>query len=251
MAEMFRLDGKVALVTGASRGIGRAVALTLGRQGAFVAINYQSNAAAAEETLAALQAAGAEGELLPFDVTDSDATAKAIAGLAQRRGGLGVAVCNAGVNVDGLLPLVRDEDVLRMFQTNVFGAINVSKAAVRVMMRARWGRIVTVSSVVGQMGNAGQSVYAASKSALLGLTKSLAREYGKRGVTANAVAPGFVDTDMTASLGEEVRDKLREATPLQRLGSPEDVAAAVAFLASHEAGYVTGQVLGVNGGLYM
>jgi len=248
---MFRLDGKVALVTGASRGIGRAVALTLGRQGAFVAINYQSNAAAAEETLAALQAAGAEGELLPFDVTDSDATAKAIAGLAQRRGGLGVAVCNAGVNVDGLLPLVRDEDVLRMFQTNVFGAINVSKAAVRVMMRARWGRIVTVSSVVGQMGNAGQSVYAASKSALLGLTKSLAREYGKRGVTANAVAPGFVDTDMTASLGEEVRDKLREATPLQRLGSPEDVAAAVAFLASHEAGYVTGQVLGVNGGLYM
>jgi 3-oxoacyl-[acyl-carrier protein] reductase len=251
MAEMFRLDGKVALVTGASRGIGRAVALTLGRQGAFVAINYQSNAAAAEETLAALRAAGAEGELLPFDVTDSDATAKAIAGLAQRRGGLGVAVCNAGVNVDGLLPLVRDEDVLRMFQTNVFGAINVSKAAVRVMMRARWGRIVTVSSVVGQMGNAGQSVYAASKSALLGLTKSLAREYGKRGVTANAVAPGFVDTDMTASLGEEVRDKLREATPLQRLGSPEDVAAAVAFLASHEAGYVTGQVLGVNGGLYM
>lgn len=251
MAEMFRLDGKVALVTGASRGIGRAVALTLGRQGAFVAINYQSNTAAAEETLAALQAAGAEGELLPFDVTDSDATAKAIAGLAQRRGGLGVAVCNAGVNVDGLLPLVRDEDVLRMFQTNVFGAINVSKAAVRVMMRARWGRIVTVSSVVGQMGNAGQSVYAASKSALLGLTKSLAREYGKRGVTANAVAPGFVDTDMTASLGEEVRDKLREATPLQRLGSPEDVAAAVAFLASHEAGYVTGQVLGVNGGLYM
>jgi 3-oxoacyl-[acyl-carrier protein] reductase len=176
MAEMFRLDGKVALVTGASRGIGRAVALTLGRQGAFVAINYQSNAAAAEETLAALRAAGAEGELLPFDVTDSDATAKAIAGLAQRRGGLGVAVCNAGVNVDGLLPLVRDEDVLRMFQTNVFGAINVSKAAVRVMMRARWGRIVTVSSVVGQMGNAGQSVYAASKSALLGLTKSLARE---------------------------------------------------------------------------
>lgn len=248
---MFDLSGRLALVTGASRGIGRATALALASQGAFVAINYAANVAAAEETLAAIRAAGGDGELLPFDVSNAEAVATAIEGLVKRRGHLAIAVANAGVNVDSLLLRAQEEDFDRMLATNVKGTLFVAKAAVRSMMKARYGRIIAVSSVVGAMGNAGQSMYAASKSAMVGMMRSIAREYGSRGITANVVSPAYVETDMSVGMSDEARKKVVEMTPAGRLGRPEDVAAAVVYLASSEASWVTGQVLGVNGGLRM
>lgn len=248
---MFDLSGRVALVTGASRGIGRATAVALASRGAWVAVNYATNVAAAEETLAAIRAGGGDGELLPFDVSDSAAVTAAVEGLVQRKGPLAIAVANAGVNVDGLLLRAQEEDFDRMLATNVKGTFFLAKASVRSMMKARFGRIIAVSSVVGSMGNAGQSMYAASKSALVGMMRSIAREYGSRGVTANVVSPGFVETDMTASMADDARKKLIEMTPAGRIGRPEDIAAAVVYLASTEAAWVTGQELGVNGGLRM
>lgn len=248
---MFDLHGRVALVTGASRGIGRAVAIALARQGAVVGVNYAGNEAAAEETLAMMRAVGGDGELLRFDVRDPDAVRDAVDGFAERRKGVHIAVANAGVAIDGLLLRVRDEDIDAVLATNVKGAIHLARSSVRWMMKAKWGRFVAVGSVVSQMGNAGQSVYAASKGALDGLTKSIAREYGSRGVTANVVAPGFVETDMTAGLSDELKKRLRESAPAGRLGRPDDIAAAVLYLVSDEAGYVTGQTLAVNGGLHM
>ncbi len=248
---MFDLQGRVAIVTGASRGIGRAIAVTLARQGAWVGVNYARNAQAAEETLAAMRAAGGDGELLPFDVSDSAAVTEAVDGLAARRGGLHIAVANAGIAVDGLLLRMKDDDLARTFATNVNGALYLARASVRLMMKAKWGRFLAVSSVVGQTGNVGQTAYAASKAALEGAARSIAREYASRNITANVIAPGFIDTDMTAALPDAMRSKILEGVPLGRLGSAEDVAAAALYLASNEAGYVTGQVLNVNGGLYV
>jgi 3-oxoacyl-[acyl-carrier protein] reductase len=248
---VFELRDKVALVTGGSRGIGRAVSLALAKQGAYVAINYAGNEAAAAETLTQIREAGGDGETVRFDVASASAFEEAIDDLVKRKGRLDVLVSNAGIALDQLLLRIKPEELERTFATNVGGALWGAKAAMRHMMRKRAGRIVFLSSVVAESGNPGQAVYSASKAALLGLTKTLAREYASRGVTVNAVAPGFIATDMTAGLPEDVKKKIVEQTPLGRIGSPDEVAAAVVYLASDEAGYVTGQVLRVNGGMYV
>lgn len=248
---MFSLREKVALVTGGSRGIGRAICVALARQGAYVAVNYAGNEAAATETLAMVRAAGGDGETIRFDVASQQAFDEAVDGLVKRKGRLDILVNNAGIAMDQLLLRVKPEELEKTFATNVGGAIWGAKAAIRPMMKKRTGRIIFLSSVVAESGNPGQSVYSASKAALLGLTKTLAREYASRGVTVNAVAPGFIATDMTAGLPDEVKKGILEQTPLGRIGSPEEVAAAVVFLASDEAGYVTGQTVRVNGGMYV
>ena len=244
------LDGQVALVTGGSRGIGRAIAIELGRRGAHVGVNYRRGADAARTTLDAIEAAGGAGQLVPFDVGDAAAVPAAVSGLAKEHGRLDILVNNAGINIDGLLLRYRDEDWTRTMDVNLGGAFRCARAAARFMARKRYGRIVNVSSVVAQLGNAGQVAYASTKAGLEGLTRVLARELASRAITVNAVAPGFVDTEMTAALGEDARAAYLTMIPLARLGTTAEVASAVAFLASPEASYVTGHVLAVNGGLY-
>jgi 3-oxoacyl-[acyl-carrier protein] reductase len=248
---MFDLTGKVALVTGGSRGIGRAASLALAKRGAHVVINYVSNEGAAREVAELIQAGGGKAELVQFDVGNSDAAEKAIAEVAKRLGRLDVLVCSAGISIDGLLLRLKDEDFDRILSINVKGAVACARAATKVMMRARTGRVIFLSSVVGEMGNAGQTAYSASKAALLGVTKSMARELASRSITVNAITPGFIDTDMTGALNEEQKAAINSAIPLGRTGKPEEIAAAVVYLASDEAAYVTGQALRVNGGMYM
>jgi 3-oxoacyl-[acyl-carrier protein] reductase len=248
---MFRLDGKVAVVTGGSRGIGRAISLLLAKAGAHVVVNFAGNEAAAAETLQSIEASGGRGELRQFSVSDEEAVIAAFKAVTEQHGRLDILVNNAGIALDQILLRVKQDEIERTFATNLAGALYCAKAAVRTMMRAKNGRIINLSSVVGESGNAGQSVYAASKAGLLGLTKSLAREYASRGITVNAVAPGFIDTDMTSSLPEAAQKGIIEQTPLGRVGRPEEVAAAVLYLASDEASYVTGQTLRVNGGMYV
>ncbi|HEX9667912.1 MAG TPA: 3-oxoacyl-[acyl-carrier-protein] reductase [Thermoanaerobaculia bacterium] len=247
---MFRLDGRTALVTGASQGIGEAVARRLAEQGARVVL-----AARNEEKLrgvaAEIEAAG--GRALPFalDVADPAAAAERLKALPEEFAAVDVLVNNAGITADNLLARMSLEDWERVLRTNLTGAYVLTKELLRGMMRRRWGRIVSVSSVVGLMGNAGQANYAASKAGLIGFSKSLARELGSRNITVNVVAPGYVETAMTAALPEASRDELTAGIALKRLGTPDDVAWAVAYLASEEAGYVTGHVLNVSGGLYI
>lgn len=248
---MFRVDGKIALVTGGSRGIGRACCEALAEQGATVIVNYVKGEGAAREVAAGIDARGGKAEIAGFDVADSSAVDAAIDELTQRHGKIDILVANAGIAVDGLLLRLKDQDLERMWATNVRGAIACARAASRSMMRARWGRIVLMSSVVGEMGNAGQTAYAATKAALIGAAKSIAREYASRNVTANVVAPGYIDTDMTSAMSPEHKERLVQIVPLGRTGAARDVAAACAYLASEEAGYVTGQVLRVNGGMYV
>ncbi len=243
--------GQVALVTGGSRGIGRACCVALARAGARVAVGYAGNEAAAAETARQIVAAGTEAKLLPFDVADPAAAAAGVEAVVSDWGRLDVLVNNAGVAIDGLLLRLKDEDLERQIAVNVKGAFHLARAAARPMLKQRRGSIVNVSSVVGETGNAGQSAYAASKAALLGLTKSLAREFASRNVRVNAVAPGFIETDMTAGIPEAVRQKMLETIPAGRLGTADEVARAVLFLASEDAAYVTGEVLRVNGGMYM
>jgi len=249
---MYDFKGKTALVTGASRGIGRAIAVALARGGASVALNYAGNEAAAQEALALVKAAGApQARLYRFDVADPAACQKAVDEVVAELGGLHILVNNAGIALDQLLMRLKLEDWQRQIDVNLTGAFNLTKAVTRPMMKARGGAIVNLSSVVGEMGNAGQSAYAATKAGLIGFTKSVARELASRQIRCNAVTPGFIDTDMTAALPEAAKTKMMEGIPLSRLGSAEDVANAVCFLASDQASYVTGEVLKVNGGMYM
>lgn len=246
---MFELNGRVALVTGGSRGIGRSISIALARAGARVIINYASNEEAAATTLDMVREAGSEGEIAKFDVADPEAVDAAIPELIKRHEGLHILVNNAGISLDQLLIRVKPRELERTMAVNVGGALWCSKAAIRHMMRKRYGRVINLSSVVAEAGNAGQVVYSASKAAVIGLTKTLAREYASRSVTVNCVAPGFIETDMTAKLSTKAKDNAIAQTPLGRMGQPEDVAAAVLFLASDEAGFVTGQVIRVNGGM--
>ena len=248
-----KLDGAVALVTGGSRGIGRAVCEALAARGAKVLINYRSREDAALETAELCAKAGGSSSLVPFDVGDAEATTAAIGEAVKEAGGLHILVNNAGIAVNGLLMRFKHEDWTRIMNVNLGGVFACTKAANRHLLRAKErGRVINVSSVVGEMGNGGQSAYAATKAGIIGFTKSLAKELSGRQITVNAVAPGFIATDMTdAELPEAQREELLKGIPLSRIGAAADVANAVAFLAGPEAGYITGQVLRVNGGLLM
>ena len=243
------LTGKNALVTGGSRGIGRAVCLGLARQGANVAVNYAGNAQAAEEVAAACRALGVESFAVQADVADAAAVDAMVKQVIETFGSLHILVNNAGITKDKLALQMKEEEFDAVVDTNLKGAFLCMKAAYRPMMKQRYGRIINLSSVVGLRGNAGQANYAASKAGLIGMSKSIAKELASRNVTVNLVAPGFIDTDMTAVLPEAAREALLKSIPMGRLGQSEDVARAVAFFAAEEAGYITGQVLCVDGGM--
>lgn len=248
---MFKLDGKVALVTGGSRGIGRACCEALAEHGATVVVNYVKGEAQAKEVADAIVAKGGKADVLGFDVGDTKACEAAVDEVVKRHGRLDILVANAGISIDGLLLRLKDEDVDRLFQVNVKGSLACAKAATKTMMRAKTGRIIFMSSVVGEMGNVGQTAYAASKAALIGAAKSIAREFASRNITVNAITPGFIDTDMTSTMTDQMKTKLNEIIPLGRTGTAREIAAACVYLASDEAAYVTGQVLRVNGGMYV
>lgn len=241
---------RVAFITGASRGIGRATALSLCRAG-FDIVLASPAIEGNEEVAAEIRACSGEAMCVNLDVSSRDSVKEAFAKALKDRGRIDVLVNNAGITRDGLAVRMKTADWDRVLQINLSGAFNCIQAVLPGMMRNRWGRIINITSVVGQAGAAGQANYAASKAGLIGLTKSLAQEMGSRGITVNAVAPGYIETDMTKVLPEEVKQKILASVPLARIGKPDDVAAAVKFLASEDAGYITGHVLSVNGGLYM
>jgi 3-oxoacyl-[acyl-carrier protein] reductase len=245
---MIDLTDRVALVTGASRGIGRAIARQLARQGAVVIAAARGDHAS--ETVAEIAAAGGRAEALSLDVTDTAACEAAVAGAVARHGRLDILVSNAGITRDQLLLRMKRDDWDAVLSTNLTAAYALTQAALRPMLKQRAGRIIAVSSVVGQMGNAGQANYAASKAGLIGFCKAVAREVASRNVTVNVVAPGLVETDMTRALAGTSKEEWGAKIPLGRPGTPDDVAAAVCFLASDEASYITGHVLAVNGGMY-
>jgi 3-oxoacyl-[acyl-carrier protein] reductase len=245
------LDGRIALITGASRGIGRATALELAAAGAAVGVNYRSDAAGAEAVVGEIQAAGGKALALQADVAEAEAAHALVARCEDELGEIDALVCNAGITRDNLIARIGAQDFDAVIATNLGGAFHVCQAASRRMMRRRRGSIVTMSSIVGVHGNAGQTNYSASKAGLIGLTKSLAKEIGSRGVRVNCIAPGYISTELTDVLPERAREALLDSTPLGRLGEPEDVARCVRFLVSDSAGFVTGAVLAVDGGLGM
>jgi 3-oxoacyl-[acyl-carrier protein] reductase len=244
------LDGKIALVTGASRGIGQAIALELGRCGAVV-IGTSTGASGADGVGRQLAAAGARGAGIVLNVNDPQQAEAAVLDIQQRFGDIAILVNNAGITRDNLLVRMKDEEWDEIMATDLKSVFRLSKLVLRSMMKARYGRIINITSVVGVTGNAGQTNYAAAKAGIIGFSKSLAREVGSRNITVNCIAPGFIDTDMTRALSEQQRSALIQQIPLGRLGRPEDVAAAVAYLASPAADYVTGCTLHVNGGMFM
>ncbi len=246
---MLMLTGRVALVTGASRGIGRAIASSLASGGAVVVAAARGTNAQA--TVDAITTAGGTAELASLDVTDPASVEAVTRGVLERHGRIDVLVNNAGVTRDQLLLRMKREDWDAVIAANLTGAFTCAQAVLRAMVKARHGRIISITSVVGEAGNAGQANYAASKAGLIGFTKALALEVASRGITVNAIAPGLVDTDMTRSISEGAHEEWAKKIPLQRLGTPEDIAAAVRFLASDEAAYITGHVLAVNGGMHM
>ena len=244
------LDGKIALVTGATRGIGKAIAISLGEQGATV-IGTATSENGAATISDFLKEANIQGRGIVLNVTDADAIDNVVSTIESEFGAPEILVNNAGITRDNLLMRMKDDEWDDIINTNLTPIYKLSKRCLRAMTKARWGRIITITSVVGAMGNAGQTNYAAAKAGVIGFSKSLAREVGARGITVNTVAPGFIDTDMTNSLPEAHKTALLEQVPLKRLGLPEEIAAAVSYLASTHAGYVTGETLHVNGGMYM
>lgn len=247
---MINLEGKVALVTGASRGIGRDVLLTLGRYGAYV-VGTATTEEGASGITAALVHDHLAGEGVVLDVTDEQMIHDVYARLSEQKKEPSILVNNAGITSDNLVLRMEDDEWLRVIETNLNAVFRVSKVCLKTMFRARWGRIITIGSVVGSSGNSGQANYTAAKAAVIGFSKSLAQEMGSRGITVNVVAPGFIETDMTAALPSLVKDEMLKRIPMKRLGQTQDIAEAVAFLASDCAKYITGETLHVNGGMYM
>ena len=241
----------VALVTGASRGIGTAIALKLAHEGFHVIINYSSSEERARKVLAEIEASGGTGELCGFNVGNAEEVDAKFDSLHKTHGALAALVNNAGITIDGLLMRLKNEDLDKTLDIDLKGAIYCTRAATKAMIRARAGSVIQISSVIGEMGNAGQSAYAAAKSGLIGFTKSVAKELGSRGVRANVITPGYIATDMTQDLTQDQKEAILRNIPLGFVGEPEDVASVVAFLASPASRYITGQVLGVNGGMYM
>ena len=245
------LDGKSALVTGASRGIGKAIALALAAEGAQVAINYAGNTAKAEEVKAQIEAAGGRAILVQADVADAAQVEEMVKKVAEEFGSIDILINNAGITRDGLLMRMKEEQWDAVLNTNLKSVFNCTKAVTKLMMKKRYGRIVNMSSVVGRMGNAGQANYAAAKAGIIGFSKSVAKELASRGITVNMIAPGCIETDMTAALPDKVKEAMLADIPLGRVGRPEDIAEAAVFLASDKAGYITGQIINVDGGIVM
>ncbi len=245
-----KVKDKIALITGASRGIGKAIAIELASLGGVVIVNYNQSEVAAKELIIDIESSGGQAGLCNFNVSDFSKVQGEIKKISEEYGGFHILVNNAGITRDGLLLRMKEEDWDEVLSVNLKGVFNCTRAAARIMLKQRYGRIINITSMVGEMGNLGQSNYSASKAGIIGFTKSTSKELGSRGITVNAVSPGFIETDITKGLPENIKKSYIEHIPLGRFGKPEDVAKVVAFLASEDASYITGEVLKVNGGLY-